>query len=103
MRCFVMKESFGASGGSRSLLLLVLGSQVGDELGERFHLCLVHQLELSDEVIEVLEAGVQVGLFTEGDDAVEVTVVDVGVDSEQALVDRLHDRLEVLRERHVRM
>ena len=82
---------------------MVLGGEVGDEFSQRFHLGLVHELELSDEVIEVFEAGVQVGLLTERDDAVEVAVVDVGVDSEEALENGLHDRQEVFRERHICM
>jgi hypothetical protein len=49
----------------------------------------------------MLEAGVEMRFFTECHDLVEVRVVDVRVDAEQALEDRLHHALEVLREGHV--
>lgn len=81
--------------------LLVLRGQIGDELRKGFHLGLVDELELGDEVVEVLEAGVKVSLLSERDDAVEVAVVDVRVDSEKALEDRLDNGLESLRERHI--
>ena len=43
----------------------------------------------------MLEAGVQVGLFRQRADAPEVRVVDVSINSEQALEDCLHDCQEV--------
>lgn len=62
--------------------MLVLCGQGSDELRKWLHLSLVDELELGDEVIEVFEAGVEVCLFSERDDAVEVAVIDVCVDSE---------------------
>lgn len=64
-------------------------------------LLLVDELELVDEVVEVLEAGVEVRLLAQGHDLVEVRVVDVGVDAEEALEDRLDDFLEGLGEGNV--
>ncbi len=48
----------------------------------------------------MLEAGVQVGLSREQHDVLEVSVVDVGVHSEQAFEDHLDDVHEVLGELH---
>jgi hypothetical protein len=42
-----------------------------------------------------------VGLFSKGDDLLEVGVVDVGVNSEEALEDILNYLLKVLRERDI--
>lgn len=77
---------------------MVLGRQVGDQFTEGFHLSLVDEVELRDEIVEVLEASVEMGFLSEGDDAVEVAVIDVGVDSEEALEDRLDHGLERLGE-----
>ena len=60
----------------------------------------VDEVELLDKVDEVLEGGVEVRLFDEEDDLLEVLVVDVGVDAEEALQDCLGYRHEVLGERH---
>jgi hypothetical protein len=48
--------------------------------------------------IPTLEASVQVGLLAQGHDLLEVDVVDVGVNTEEALEDVLHHTHEVLRE-----
>ena len=80
---------------------MVLGGQVGDQLRERLHLSLVDEVELSDEIVEVLEASVEMRFLTKRDNAVEVAVVDVGVDSEKTLEDRLDDSLESLGEGNV--
>lgn len=47
------------------------------------------------EVHEMLEAGVEVGFFTEGTDAPEVGVVDVSIHPEKPLEDRLHNMQEI--------
>jgi hypothetical protein len=81
--------------------LLVLGREISDEFGERFHFGLFHQTKLGDEVIEVFEASVEMCLLTKRDDAVEVTVVNVSVDAEKSFENRLNDSLECLREGNV--
>lgn len=53
-----------------------------------------------NEVDEVLERCVQMSLFAERGNLLEMRVIDVCVDAEEALEDVLHDRLEVLGERH---
>lgn len=47
----------------------------------------------------MLEGGVEVGLLLQPHDRIEVLVVDVGVDTEQPLQDRLGHRHEVLGKR----
>jgi hypothetical protein len=69
-----------------------------NEQGVR-ELLLVDQFELLNKVDEVLEAGVEVRLGAEADDLLEVRVVDVGVDAEEAREDLFDDALEVLWER----
>lgn len=59
---------------------------------------MVNEAELSDEVVKVLVAGVDVGLGAHADDAIEVMDVDVDEDSEEAGEDLGTHLLEVLRE-----
>ena len=53
-----------------------------------------------DEINEVLEGGVQMSLFCQVDDMLEVGVVYVGIHSKQTLEDRLGDGYKVPREGH---
>ena len=69
-----------------------------DQFRERSKLLGIDEVELVDEVDEVLEAGVQVRLGREEHDVLEVSVVDVSIDSEETLEDDLDDVEEVLRE-----
>jgi len=69
-----------------------------DELLQWLKLLLIHKLELLDEVVKVLETGVEVSLLPKVHDLLEMRVVDVGVHTEETLEDVLHDVLEVLRE-----
>lgn len=52
-----------------------------------------------NEEDEVFERGVEMGLLLQLDDGVKVLVVNVSVDAEQPLQDRLRHRHEVLWER----
>ena len=54
------------------------------------------EVELLDKEDEMFERGVQVGLLPQLDHLRKVLVVDVGVDSEQPLQDRLGDDDKVL-------
>ena len=54
--------------------------------------------ELVDKVDKVLEAGVEMRLCAQEHNVLEVCMVDVRVNTEQALEDHLDDRLEVARE-----
>lgn len=56
----------------------------------------VYEVHLSDEVIEVFVAGVDVGLRAHHNDPVEVVDVDVYEDPEEATQDLLADLQEVL-------
>lgn len=71
-----------------------------DELLERSELLLVDQLELVHEEDKVLEGGVEVRLLAEGADLRRVRMVDVSIDTEEALEDVLHDARERLGERN---
>lgn len=59
---------------------------------------LVHQAELSDEVVEMLVAGVDMCLSTHAEDAVKVVDVDMDKDTEEPSQDLGADLLEVLGE-----
>lgn len=72
------------------------------KLGKGCELFGIDQIELIDEVDEVLETGVQVGLCTQKHDVLEVGVVDVCIDTEQPLEDHLDDVEEVLWEGHTK-
>lgn len=65
---------------------------------QRLQLPLVHQAELSDEVVEVLVAGVDMCFGPHAEDAVEVVDVDMDKDPEEAGQDLGADLLEVLGE-----
>lgn len=67
-------------------------------LSQGLQLPLVHEAELSDEVVEVLVAGVDVRLGPHAEDAVEVVDVHVHKDAEEAGQDLGADLLEVLGE-----
>lgn len=75
--------------------------EVIDEILQWLHLLLVHQVKFAYEIIEVLEARIQVRLFAQAHDFVKVRVVNVCVHSEEPLEDLLDDIAEVLRERYV--
>jgi len=62
-------------------------------------LCL-DQRELIDEVDEVLEASVEMGLSAQQHDVLEVGVVDVSIHSEKTFEDYFDDCFEVARERN---
>ncbi len=78
----------------------VFGKQAFDEFVQRCELLLVDEIKLLHEEDEVLERGVEVGLFAELDHLLEVLVVDVGVDPEEAFEYCLRYGVEVLGERH---
>lgn len=80
---------------------LVLGREIGDELSEGFHFGFFDETEFGDEVVEVLEASIEMSFLAEGYNAVEMAVVDVGVDAEQTFKNCLNHRLERLGERHI--
>ena len=63
-------------------LLRSLGQAV-DQVLQGSHLLLVHQIKLHDEVVEVLEARVQVRLLAQRHNLLKVAVVDVRVHAEQ--------------------
>jgi len=65
-----------------------------NELAERLLLALVDEVELRDEGHEVLEARVEVRFGPDAYDLVEVRVVDVRVDPEEAAEDVLDHGLE---------
>jgi len=52
------------------------------ELGQRCEFSAVDESELVNEVDKVLETGVEMGLSAEEHNMLEVSMVDVGVDSE---------------------
>lgn len=64
-----------------------------------FHGCTDNRRTYLNEEDEVFEGGVEMSLLLQLDDRVKVLVVDVGVDTEQPLQDRLRHRHEVLWER----
>ena len=78
----------------------VLGKQAFDEFVERGELFLVDEIKLLDEEDEVLERRVEVSLFAELDYLLEVLMVNVSVDSEQAFENCFRYGREVLRKRH---
>lgn len=67
---------------------------------QRFQLSLVDQTELTDEVVKVLVAGVDVSFCTHADDAVKMVDVDVDKDPEEASEDLCTDLLEIFWERN---
>ena len=67
---------------------------------ERSKFPFVDQVEFLHEEHEVLEGCVEMSFFAEGYNVREVSVVNVGVDSEEPLQDRLGYGVEVLRERN---
>lgn len=74
------------------------GSALHGDTHQRLQLLAVDEVHLRDEVVEVFVAGVDVGLRTHHDDAVEVVDVDVDEDTEKAAQDLLADLKEVLGE-----
>lgn len=60
----------------------------------------INEVELRDEVVVVLVAGIDVGLGTHAADAVKVMDVNMHKHSEEAAQDLLAHLLEVLRERY---
>ena len=65
------------------------------KLLHRSELAFLNQVELVDKVDKVLERCVEMRLFLQRDDVIKVGVVDVCVDTKQALEDRLGDGDEV--------
>lgn len=61
---------------------------------------MVNQTELTDEVIEVLVAGVDMSFCTHADNAVKMVDVDMHKNSEETREDLCADLLEVLWERN---
>merc|ERR1711974_423848 len=84
------------------LYTTLLAGQVLDEVFQRSHFLSRHEVELGDKVVVVLEAGVEVSLLAEVDNLLKVGVVDVGVDTEQALEDLLDLKDEVPGEGEIR-
>ena len=68
-----------------------------DQFGKGRELFSIYEVKLVDEVDEVLEACVEVGLCREEHDMLEVCVVDVSVNSEQSFEDYLDDVHEIAR------
>lgn len=62
---------------------------------QRLQLLAVYEVELGAEVVKVLVAGVDMGLGSHQDDAVEVVDVDVHEDPEKPAQDFLTDLNEV--------
>ena len=93
----------GASSGSALTTTATAGfilttSKSVNQIRQRCHLSLVHQVELFNEIEEVLEACIQMCFFSQRDDFLEMGVVDMSVDSKEALEDLLHYSNKVLRE-----
>jgi len=77
-----------------------LGKSI-DELLQRLKLFLINQLELFDEVVEMFEARVKMGFFSQVNNLLKMRVVDVSVNSKQTLEDVLDNVFEVLWKRCV--
>ena len=69
-----------------------------DQFGKGRELFSIYEVKLVDEVDEVLEACVEVGLCREEHDVLEVCVVDVSIHSEETLENDLDDIEEIFRE-----
>ena len=69
-----------------------------DQFGKGRELFSIYEVKLVDEVDEVLEACVEVGLCREEHDMLEVCVVDVSIHSEETLENDLDDIEEIFRE-----
>lgn len=67
---------------------------------QRLQFPLVNQTKLTDEVVKVLVASIDMGLGTHADDAVEMVDVDMHEDPEEASEDLCANLLEVLGERN---
>ena len=66
------------------------------KLGQWSQFFWVNKLELVNEIDEVLEAGVKMCLSWQKHDMLEMSMVDVSIDSEQALEDNFYDVHEIL-------
>jgi hypothetical protein len=71
-----------------------------NQLSQRGKLFLVNEVELVNEIDEVLETCVEMGLSREEHDMLEMSMVDVGVNSEESLENNLDDVDEVFGEGH---
>lgn len=60
-----------------------------DKLLHRRELSLLNQVKFVDKVDEVLERGVQVSLFLEADNIIEMCMVYVSIDTEEPFQNRL--------------
>ena len=69
-----------------------------DQFGKGRELFSIYEVKLVDEVDEVLEACVEVGLCREEHDVLKVCVVDVSIHSEETLENDLDDIEEIFRE-----
>ena len=69
-----------------------------DQFGKGRELFSIYEVKLVDEVDEVLEACVEVGLCREEHDMLEVCVVDVSIHSEETLENDLDDIEDIFRE-----
>lgn len=69
----------------------VIQGEICNEIVERFHFRFIYKLEFRYKVVKMLETGVEVGLFSEGDYLVEMAVIDVRVDSEESFVDGFYE------------
>ena len=69
-----------------------------DQFGKGRELFGIYEVKLIDEVDEVLEARVEVGLCREEHYVLEVCVVDVSIHSEETLENDLDDVEEIFRE-----
>lgn len=100
------RQSSRRAGGTDSAMtrinhLLILALlELLDELSERSKLARINQVELVNEVDEMLEACVQMRLRAQQHNMLEMSMVDVGVDSEQPFENHLDDVHEVLRKRY---
>ena len=65
------------------------------------HLSSINKLELLNEVVEMLEAGVEMCFLSKRDNLVEVGIVDMRIYSKQSLEDVFDYLLEVLGEGYV--
>jgi hypothetical protein len=71
-----------------------------NQLGQGSQLLGIDKVELVDKIDEMLETGVQVSLRRQKHDVLEMRVVDMRIDTEQALEDNLNDVQEIFREGH---
>jgi len=79
---------------------LVFGVEDIDQILQRCQLLLVDKIKLFDEEDEVFERRVKVSLFVESLNVVAMLVVDVRVNAEQSLQNRLRHRQKVPRKRN---